>query len=568
MGVVWRARHRVLNVIRAVKTLPAESDGDPERAMRFCVEGEAAARLDHPHIVRVHEFGQHDGRLYFTMEYLEGGTLAHRLKAEPLPPREAAALVRTLAGAAQHAHERGVVHRDLKPSNVLFAADGAAKLADFGLAKMLGEGSPAQTQTHAVLGTASYMAPEQAAGRGKDATPAMDVWALGAILYECLTGQPAFRGRDWKATLELVQNADPRRPESLRPGLHLDLEAVCLKCLEKDPRRRYASAAALADDLESWLQGRATQARPLGPVARLLRAARRHPWRTAAVVAALLALVLLPAALYYRDPDRPLTALESRLERGESVSLIPSPAGPAWSDLVLGKEAAVLTPGQRAPLEEFSFSSVAESYLELARNPRQERYRLRAQVRHWRGIHGGKVGVYFLRGSVPVPEGTAHWFYYLAFNDQVSDVENFKNNILPNLPPGARPPPIPAGNPVLLGACLFGEVAGRLRVDFCPPRHGRLTFTPPRLQTEVGWRELVVDVRPEGFTANWDGKLVAEVGAADLERDARALQDQLGTLTSGGPRVEFSLRGSLGLYVSNGSAYYRDVVIEPSGGTN
>src|SRR5262249_44720956 len=160
--------------------------------------------------------------------YLEGGTLTRRLKAGPLPAAEAAVLVASLARAAQHAHERGVVHRDIKPSNVLFAADGTAKLADFGLAKLLDDGSTAGTRTNAMLGTDRYMAPEQAAGQARDAKPAMDVWGLGVVLYECLTGRPAFKGRTTKETLELVQRVEPKPPSRLVKRLHPDLEAICL----------------------------------------------------------------------------------------------------------------------------------------------------------------------------------------------------------------------------------------------------------------------------------------------------------------------------------------------------
>jgi WD40 repeat protein len=286
MGVVYKARQVALNRLVALKMILAgEHAGEAERA-RFRAEAEAVARLRHPNVVQVYEVGEHHGRPFLALELVEGGGLDAKLAGTPRPAKEAAALVETLARALHHAHAQGVVHRDLKPGNVLLTADGTPKVTDFGLAKRRDD-TALKTQSGAVLGTPSYMAPEQAAGRTREVGPAADVWALGAVLYECLTGRPPFRGETSLDTLQLVVGAEPVPPRQFNPAVPLDLETVCLKCLRKDPRHRYAGADDLAADLGRFLAGRPVLARPVGPLDRAWRWARRHP----AVASLLAALV-------------------------------------------------------------------------------------------------------------------------------------------------------------------------------------------------------------------------------------------------------------------------------------
>jgi tetratricopeptide (TPR) repeat protein/tRNA A-37 threonylcarbamoyl transferase component Bud32 len=276
MGVVYKARHLKLNRVVALKMIRAADFAGPETHDRFQREAEAAARLQHPNIVQVFEVGAHDGRPFFSLEFVEGGSLAQKLAGTPLPAAEAARLVQTLARAVHHAHERGVLHRDLKPGNVLLSAAGVPKITDFGLAKRLDvEGSA--TRTGAVLGTPGYMAPEQAEGAGRRLGPATDVWALGAILYECLTGRPPFGGATVLETLDQVRGHEPVPPARLNPRVPRDLETVCLKCLHKDPARRYGAAAALADDLGRVLEDRPVHARRAGTAERAWRWCRRNP---------------------------------------------------------------------------------------------------------------------------------------------------------------------------------------------------------------------------------------------------------------------------------------------------
>jgi WD40 repeat protein/predicted Ser/Thr protein kinase len=287
MGVVYRARQVSLKRIVALKTILAERHASADQRSRFQVEAEAVARLTHPNIVQVYEIGEYDGRPYFSMEYVEGTSLSQHLAGSLLVPRQAAALLAGVAEAIHFAHQHHIVHRDLKPANVLLAEDGTPKITDFGLAKQL-QSDPGLTQSGAIVGTPSYMAPEQAAGRGKEIGPAADVYSLGAILYECLTGRPPFRGATVVDTLQQVREMEPVPPARLQAQVPRDLEVICLKCLRKEPARRYGSAGELADDLRRFLAGEPIQARPVGLAERLWRRCRRNP-----VVAGLLAAVAL-----------------------------------------------------------------------------------------------------------------------------------------------------------------------------------------------------------------------------------------------------------------------------------
>jgi serine/threonine-protein kinase len=291
MGVVYKARHLRLNRPVALKMLLAGDCAGPRERERFQREAEAVAGPRHENVVRVHDVGDHEGRPYFTMEYVEGGSLAQHLAGTPQAARPAAALVATLAEAVQVAHQGGIVHRDLKPANVLLTADGIPKISDFGLARRQDDGA-GLTQTGAVVGTPSYMAPEQARGQAQAIGPAVDVYALGAILYELLTGRPPFRGETAASTIHQMITQDPVPPSRLNHSVPRDLETVCLRCLHKEPGRRYPSAAALADDLRRFGEGRPIQARPLGWAERCWRWCRRNP-----TAAALLATALALAGL-------------------------------------------------------------------------------------------------------------------------------------------------------------------------------------------------------------------------------------------------------------------------------
>jgi eukaryotic-like serine/threonine-protein kinase len=266
MGVVYKARQIKLNRIVALKMILSGGHAREGDRARFRTEGEAIARLQHPNIVQVYEVGEHDGTPFFSLEFCSGGSLEIRLKGIPLPPREAARLVQTLALAMHAAHERNVIHRDLKPANVLLTRDGTPKITDFGLAKKMDD--KGQTASGSIMGTPSYMAPEQAEAR-KTVGPPADIYALGAILYEMLTGRPPFRAETPLDTLMQVLEREPAPPRLLNPSVDRDLETICLKCLEKGPQQRYLSAEALARDLERYLAGDSISARGFNVLDRL-----------------------------------------------------------------------------------------------------------------------------------------------------------------------------------------------------------------------------------------------------------------------------------------------------------
>jgi WD40 repeat protein len=288
MGVVYKARQLSLDRIVALKVILHAGHSGEEDRRRFRLEAESVARLQHPNIVQLYEVGEHDGAPYCSLEYCGGGSLEQKLNGTPWEPRPAADLIETLARAVQAAHTAGVVHRDLKPANVLLTADGLPKIADFGLAKRLGEQS--KTQTGAIVGTPSYMAPEQAGGKGAEIGPATDVYALGAILYELLTGRPPFKAATPLDTVLQVVADEPVAVRRLQPKVPRDLETICHRCLEKQPGRRYASALDLAEDLRRFQAGEPVAARPVSWIGRLQKWARRRP-----AVAALAGLSLLLA---------------------------------------------------------------------------------------------------------------------------------------------------------------------------------------------------------------------------------------------------------------------------------
>jgi eukaryotic-like serine/threonine-protein kinase len=276
MGVVYKGRHLRLNRPLAIKMLLAGACATTTERERFLREAEAAARLQHPNIVPVYDVGDQGGRLYFTMEIVDGGTLADQLAGAPQPHRKAAEWLATLSDAVRAAHECGIVHRDLKPSNVLLSADGTLKINDFGLARQM-EQSAGLSLTGGPMGTPGYMSPEQARGEASARGPTVDIYALGAILYELLTGRPPFRAESSSATLQQVISREPVPPSRLNASVPRDLETICLKCLQKEPDRRYASAADLRDDVQRFLRGEPIVARPVGLAERLFRWTRRNP---------------------------------------------------------------------------------------------------------------------------------------------------------------------------------------------------------------------------------------------------------------------------------------------------
>lgn len=290
MGVVYAAQHLKLTRTVAIKMLLTGRFASPAELARFTREAQAIAGLRHPHIVQVYDIGDLNGQPYFTMEYVEGGSLAQKLAGMPQTPTDAASMIATLADAVQVAHDGGIIHRDLKPANILLTADGTPKVSDFGLARRYDDGSDL-TIGGARLGTPSYMSPEQAIGKDGTIGPATDVYSLGAVLYEMLTGRPPFRGDSAADTERQLVRDDPTPPRLLNPRIPRDLEVICLTCLSKAPGSRYVSARDLADDLRRYLAGEPIAARPVGRVERIAKWVRRSPARAALTAACIIAVL-------------------------------------------------------------------------------------------------------------------------------------------------------------------------------------------------------------------------------------------------------------------------------------
>jgi hypothetical protein len=322
MGVVYRARQISLNRPIALKMILAGKLANASEVARFHTEAEAVARLDHPNIVPIHEIGEYEGCHYFSMKLIEGGNLAQKLSGKSLTPIRAASLLAEIARAVHYAHQRGILHRDLKPTNILLGRNGEPYVTDFGLARLLGAESEL-TGSMAVMGSASYMSPEQASGRTRELTTATDIYSLGTILYESVTGQPPFRAGTLIETVRQVVEKEPELPSGLNREVDHDLSTICLKCLEKEPRQRYGSAEAVAEDLERWLRHEPISARPISVWERGRKWVRRQPGiaaLSASVAVLLLALAIgSPLAAWHIARARDEAKREaSHAERAES----------------------------------------------------------------------------------------------------------------------------------------------------------------------------------------------------------------------------------------------------------
>jgi serine/threonine-protein kinase len=540
MGVVYQARQLGFNRLVALKMIRAGAAAEPGDRARFRIEAEAVARLRHPNIVQVFDIGEVAGCPYFSMEHLDGGSLARQAEAEPLPPRRAAEVVEALGRAMQHAHEADVVHRDLKPSNVLLDSDGTPKVADFGLARLL-DADITRTASEVILGTACYMSPEQASGAGCVVGPAVDIYGLGAILYDLLTGRPPIERGSWATMLERVRTQEPIEPRRLRPEIDRDLESVCLKCLRKDPARRYASAQELADDLRRFLDGKPTVARPLGRVGRIGRWARRHPFTTAAALLLALAVAAVPFVVHYRDPERVPKDNLTRLERHQSVSLLGDNGAPRWSRELLGKAVAE----KSGDGGEFTIDTTDRYLLELMPRMPAGGFILTAEVRHNEDLQNARVGLYFGYATRDTAAGMEHTWATLSFND--FDVQR---------PEGHEP----TTRAVLRGErcrppALYDMKAPPTCTVSVPAHVSRL---PP-----MPWRTLKVRVTPADVQVWCSERTAPPKPWEALQDDFRELNALLAARGEPAVLPEFGPGGGVGLFVVRASASFRRIVIQP-----
>src|SRR5262245_51564026 len=300
-GVVYRAHQKSLNRTVALKMISVGSWATEAHLKRFRREAEAAASLEHPGIVPIYEVGESDGSCYFSMRFVEGGQLDQVIKREPMSIRQAAELISKVARTVHYAHEHGILHRDIKPGNILLDGKGEPLLTDFGLARLV-EAESTVTRTKEVMGTPSYMAPEQATGNNAAVSSATDVYGLGAVLYQLLTGHPPFAGGTTYETIKLVLDTEPRQPRLLNPKIDRELSTICLKSLEKDPQRRYSSALALAEDLERWLKHEPIQAKPSGFFTHSRKWVRRNPSTAISTTLLVVFALGLGVVLWNRKP--------------------------------------------------------------------------------------------------------------------------------------------------------------------------------------------------------------------------------------------------------------------------
>jgi serine/threonine-protein kinase len=556
MGVVYRAIQVPLKRMVALKMIPAGSFVKAETVSRLVREGEAIARLRHPNVVQVHDLGVRGGLPYFSMELMEGQTLHARLRSGgPMAPREAAEVVRTLALAIAYAHREGVIHRDLKPSNILFAGDGTPKVADFGLAKFFDPGSGGSTadtltEPDVVLGTPNYMSPEQASGSSY-ITGLTDVYALGAILYEALTGRPPFSGETKLQILHRVRSEPPTPPSQHRPDVPPWLEAICLKCLEKSPARRYRSAQELADDLGLWLRDERPLAVPSW-YSRARRRVRKH------LVAALLipALLAIGALAYPRDPDRAMRQTQAELARGRAVTLIGPTGGPKWSRWRAGSWAGHTA---LAADRTFTIDSWSHGLLELVPDPQSDRYRITAQVRHETGDDRGAVGLYFAHKVYQFGPTELQFFSQLTFNSVRLSGDRAQ------LPPEFKPQGLVLDNAPELRPHFITDEAARPGYDSRLAEIHGPRFKPHGERSGI-WHDLELTITPERVTAQWDGQ---PFGLATTDyRDQIHMQLKAFPPPPVAPLPKdflppFEARGGLGLYVYRGSASFRAVTITP-----
>jgi serine/threonine-protein kinase len=577
MGIVFKARQVTPNRLVALKMILAGRFASADDVRRFYNEAEAAGNLDHPNIVPIYEVGEYRGRPYFSMKLFEAGSLTRHLPDLARDLRAAAQLLATVARAVHHAHQRGILHRDLKPGNILLDAQRQPHVTDFGLAKRLTSapeagvpnpesagapvpgtaeegfgpknGSAAVGKPAAGLvpsgfaGTPSYMPPEQAAGRKGVLTTAADVYSLGAILYKILTGRPPFHASTPQETRRQVQELQPERPRSINPQLERNLEAICLMCLEKDPGKRYASAEALAEDLEHWLRREPVLARrPPWPL-RVWRTVRRNALRIA--IAALCGFAVAAVLLYsyFTNPERPLEDMERQLARGEKVVLIDETGPPRWSHWLAGEDTVMISVDRNRP---FSFSSFKTGRLQLLRTPCVPRYRFSAEVWHRDAQETGEAGIYFAYTARTVGNHVHRGWCELVFADQGKKASLFHG-------PGQKrlePPKYSKLELILRGS------GPELDSDLVTPVYKLYPAAAPSSKGPSPWRRLAVVVTPEKIQVFWEGAFVSEISFAQL----RTLCNVPLPLN---PKPEFAPDGSLGLCVLRGQASFRRVLVEP-----
>lgn len=552
MGVVYRAHDTVLGREVALKKIRTSRLANADISERFYREAQLVAKLHHPHIIKIFDFGEIQGQHFFTMTLVRQASLDRHLERLRDDTSAAVRLLHKVAGAVQYIHDHGLLHRDLKPANILLEDDDEPLISDFGLAKDP-QSDPGLTATGMAPGTPSYMAPEQAGGNNDAVCKQTDVWALGVILYEMLTGKRPFTGGA-DVVKQAILDSEPPQPRAVNRRLNRDLETIILKCLEKNPARRYVSAGALADDLGCWLRGEPIRAKPATRLRKCLRFLRRHPrWLTAVALLALTA-ALVPLALEYADSEPVLNrSIYPRLRRGQPVTLIGATGGPVRSKWIV--------PGMEIPGGgNFTIDTTHLSMLELLPDPGLDRYRFRVEVRHEipnvrnKDIDN-RVGIYFAHGKRRIVRGDVDAGTALAFTEPAK--LNGKS-----IPGSVRVFQFLYDRAGFSDGFLMQDlpdVVPRGRVDF--PWLKRLWAQSEEGHPTKGWRELAVEVTSREVRMYWgpEFELLGTFSMADSFRNYKKLlfngQEDNGR--------QLSVRGGLGLYIYQSAASFRNAMIEP-----
>jgi serine/threonine protein kinase len=563
MGIVYKARQKLADRLVALKVMRDHESVSAEERQRFTAEVRALGRVTHPHIVAVFEVGEEQGCPFFTMEYVDGKPLSRLLReGKTSTPAESARLIEDLAGAVQAAHAVGVLHRDIKPGNILIGPHGEAKLTDFGLAKHLDQDT-GLTAAGSAIGTPSYMPPEQASGDLAKLGPRTDVYALGATFYELLTGRPPFVGETVGGTLARVLRDEVVPPRTIRPGLSPELEAVCLKCLEKNPAHRYGSAQELSEDLARWRNGEATRARPWSWRRRLARSMRRR-WRP--ITAALVVLLVLGAFVFtfvLSDPEyrarRAMQQVDRAIRTGERTVLVGPIGPPKWSRRVLGIDSELSTD----PAEVFTVKSNSAALIELAPAAHHQRFRISAELRTRSSSYTiSWSGIYFANAHTPAdPAGFAERLLVVCHNRTLG------------------PPIPPSGVAVNVFDYLLTRREGAPKLDSFGSLGVHFYHPNPEGMGDP-WQYVEVEVTPETIRARWrdeDGSFhpvgipnfkrntVSDIPVENLDKDlddrVRKKLEEL-SLKDVPRRIEYTPGGALGLYVDHAAVEFRNVVYE------
>lgn len=569
MGVVYLAHDSQLERPVAIKVLLGGGFAGANQRQRLLSEAVTVARLDHPNIVRLYEVGEFEKVPYLVLEYVGGETLRQRSHRCPFTPVQAAAIVATLARAVQYAHSLGVIHRDLKPQNVLLrdGADGSPipKLTDFGIAKRVGEQAEA-TATGVLLGTPIYMAPEQAASRRAEIGPRTDVYALGAILYELLAGRPPYLEDEPAQVALQVLLQTPPPPRTIRPTTPAALEAICLKCLEKSPDRRYQSALQLADDLDRWSRGEVPTARPPGWVVRVARRTANRRFLTIALILALFAASTTFATLLAtgRPPPSPREEAERQLSAGRSVTLIGETGLPLWHRWAMS--AATLTTSAAILDDTTSFKPDDFTLLELLSDPMTDRYRLTAEIRD--DTPSG-----FFNPDFPKDENRIIGLYCGHRHALIPNVGEVHRFLSVHLTDRMLPDDTQVGRPHRHRArCEITTVTRPLKEDaegFQVSEFGAVRFDPAE-QMPRPWRKIRIEVTPETVEAYWEGEKGSERfgrwSATDLDRIYQHWPPAAFSIPDGTPLpgvLRWVPRSPLGVFARGTPVSVRNVVVEP-----